>query len=268
MPRGIILDLDGTVYRGERLIPGAREAIEWLRRRGHPLVFVTNAIETQAEHVDKLTGLGVPARPEEIINAPLVLIRHLSRVMPKAIVFPLSDPPLIEQLEPHFRLSENPQEIDVVIASCDRTFDYRKLSIGFQALKRGARFWATNADPTWPQAGGEIPDAGAIIGALEGCTRRKVELVAGKPSPLVVEAALVSLGRSAGECLLVGDSLGSDITMGKQAGITTALVLTGVTQRADLKHAPVQPDHVLASIAELPRLVITLEEEAANEFAA
>ena len=252
---GIILDLDGTVYRGERLISGAREAIEWLRGRGCPLVFVTNAIESVAEHVDKLTGLGVPVRPNEIINAPLALIRHLRRVMPDAVVFPIGDPPLIEQLAPHFQLSENPEEIDVVIASCDHAFDYRKLSIGFQALKRGARFWATNADPTWPQAGGEIPDAGAVIGALEGCTRRKVELVAGKPSPLVIEVALEHLGCSAGECFLIGDSLGSDITMGHQAGITTALVLTGVTQRADLDHAPVQPDHVLESIAELPRWI-------------
>lgn len=260
-PRGIILDLDGTVYRGERLIPGARQAIEWLRGRGHPLVFVTNALETQAKHVDKLAGLGVPASRDEIINAPQVLIRHLSRVMPKAVVFPISDPPLIEQLEPHFRLSENPEEINVVIASCDRAFDFRKLNIGFQALKQGAHFWATNADPTWPQTGGEIPDAGAIIGALEGCTRRKVEVVAGKPSSLVVEVALESLECSASECLLVGDSLVSDITLGKQAGITTALVLTGVTQRADLDRALIRPDHVLESIAELPRLVITLEEE-------
>jgi arabinose operon protein AraL len=256
-PRGIILDLDGTVYRGERLIPGAREAVEWLRGRGHPLVLVTNAIESVAEHVDKLTGLGMPVRPDEIINAPLVLIRHLKRLKPDAIVYPISDLPLIEQLVPHFRLSEDPNRINVVIASCDRGFDYRKLIIGFQALRRGAWFWATNADPTWPQAGGEIPDAGAVIGALEGCTRRKVELVAGKPSPLVVEAALESLECSAGECLLVGDSLVSDITMGQQAGITTALVLTGVTQRADLERALIQPDHILESIAELPRLVIT-----------
>ena len=254
-PHGIILDLDGTVYRGERLIPGARETIEWLRGRGHPLVFVTNAIETRVEHVDKLAGLGVSASPDEIINAPLVLIRHLLQVMPNAVVFPISDPPLIEQLAPHFRLSENPDEIDVVIASTDRAFDYRKLNIGFQALKRGAHFWATNADPTWPQAGGEIPDVGAIIGALEGCSLRKVELVTGKPSHLVVEAALERLERTAGECIIVGDSLASDIAMGCQAGMTTALVLTGVTRRADLDHAPAQPDYILESIAEVPRLL-------------
>jgi len=256
-PRGIILDLDGTIYRGECLIPGARETIERMRRCAHPLVFVTNAIETVAEHVDKLARLGVPVSPNEIINSALVLVHHLRREMPGARVFAISDPPLPEQLAPYFQFSADPNEIDVVIASTDRAFDYRKLSIGFHALRQGARFWATNADPTWPQVGGEIPDAGAVtkvtsvIGALEGCTGRKVEVIAGKPSPLVVEVALERLGRTARECLLIGDSLRSDIAMGKQAEMTTALVLTGVTQRADLLNAPVQPDYVLESIAEL-----------------
>lgn len=256
-PRGIILDLDGTVYLGEQLIPGARETIERMRQRAHALrlVFVTNAIETVAEHVEKLTALGVPVSPGEIINSALVLVHQLRREMPGARVFALADPPLIDQLAPYFRFSEDPNEIDVVIASTDRAFDYRKLNIGFQALRRGARFWATNADPTWAQAGGEIPDAGAILGALEGCTGRKVEVVAGKPSPLVVEIALKRLGRTARECLLIGDSLRSDIAMGQQAGMTTALVLTGVTRRQDLGRATVQPDHVLGSIAEVERLL-------------
>ncbi len=220
-PRGILLDLDGTVYRGDHLIPGAAEAIEWLRARNHPVVLVTNAIETRAEHVDKLARLGVSATLEQIINSPFVLIRHLGRELPAAVVFPIGDPPLIEQLAPHFRLSDSPDEIDVVVASTDRAFDYRKLNIAFQALRRGARFWATNADPTWPLADGEIPDVGAIIGALE------------------------QLDRTAGECIVVGDSLASDIAMGSRAGMTTVLVLTG---------ARAQPDYVLESIADLPQV--------------
>ncbi len=254
-PRGVILDLDGTVYRGDQLIPGARETIEGMRRGAHPLVFVTNAIETRVEHADKLTQLGVPVSPDEIINSSLVLVRHLREQMPRAKVFAMGDPPLLEQLAEHFQFSQDPNEIDVVIASTDRAFDYRKLNIGFQALRRGARFWATNADATWPMPGGEIPDAGAIIGALEGCSKRKVELIAGKPSLLVIRAALERLGRTAGECIVVGDSLASDIAMGRQAGMTTALVLTGVTQRADLDRAPVQPDYILESIVEAPGLL-------------
>jgi len=164
---------------------------------------------------------------------------------------------LIEELSAHFVFSQDPDEIDVVIASCDRSFDFDKLNIAFQALRRGARFWAANADATCPVPGGEIPDAGAVIGALEGCSKRKVELVAGKPSPLVAKAALEQLGLPASECLIVGDRVETDIVMGHRAGMHTALVLTGVTRRADLAHAPVQPDYVLESIAEVPRLFQT-----------
>lgn len=251
-PHGIIFDLDGTVYRGEQLIPGAHETIERMRERAHPLVFVTNAIETVAEHVDKLARLGIAVQPDQVITAARVLVHLLHQTMPGARVFALADPVLIEQLAPHFQLTENPAEIDVVVASTDRAFDYRKLTIGFRALKRGARFWATNADATWPQDGDEIPDAGAMIGALEGCTHRKVELIAGKPSRHIAEFALARLGCDASECVIVGDSLASDIAMGKQSGMKTILVLTGVTRQEDLVKARIQPDVVCPSIAEIP----------------
>lgn len=251
---GIILDLDGTVYRDEQLIPGAPQAIQELRRRGHPIVFVTNGTESRAGQVAKLNRFGIPARPQDVISATQVLIHHLKRQLPQATVFAVSDPPLVQELSDHFRVSENPDEIDVVIASCDRNFDFYKLNVAFQALRRGARFWATNADATCPVPGGEIPDAGAVIGALEGCSKRQVELVAGKPSPLVIETALERLQRRPSECLIVGDRLETDILMGQRAGVRTALVLTGVTQRTDLLHAPVQPDHVLASIGQVPQI--------------
>jgi ribonucleotide monophosphatase NagD (HAD superfamily) len=125
------------------------------------------------------------------------------------------------------------------------------LSIGFHALRKGARFWATNAEPTWQQEDDEIPDAGAIIGALEGCSGRKLELVAGKPSPFMAEIALERLGRTARECLVIGDNLTTEIAMGQRAGIPTALVLTGLSKRADLERASLKPDYVLESIAEV-----------------
>jgi len=255
-PKGIIFDLDGTLYLSDQLIPGARETIEWLRQRAYPIVFVSNKpLESRADYAAKLTRLDVPTRADEVINSSLVLVRYLSREMPGATVFAVGEPPLLEELAAaHFVLSEDPNEIMVVIASFDRTFDYRKLNIAFQALRNGARFFATNADATCPVAGGEIPDAGAVIGALEGCSKRKVELVVGKPSPLIVEVALEQLGRPASECLMVGDRLETDIVMGQRAGMATALVLSGVTRREDLAHTSVCPDYVLESVAELPRL--------------
>lgn len=257
-PPGIILDIDGTVLRGDQMIPGARQTIDALRFQGHPLLFITNALESPAEQVDRLAQVKIDANPDEIITAPLLLKRYLRDHMPEAIIFVIGDPPLPEMLSAEYRLSENPKEIDAVIVSCDRNFNFHKLNIGFQALRRGARYLAVNADATCPLPDGEIPDAGAVIGALRGCSKRSPELVFGKPSPLIAEAALKRLNRSAEECLIVGDSLESDMLMGHQAGMRTALVLSGVTPRDDLAQALVQPDYVLEILVEvlhLPEIV-------------
>ena len=251
--QGIILDLDGTVYLSHQLIPGARETIAWLRRHSYPVVFVSNKpLESRADYAAKLTQLNIPTPSDEVINSSLVLVRTLSHQMPGASVFAIGEPPLLDELmAAGFRFSEDPEQIDVVIASFDRSFDYQKLNIGFQALQRGARFLATNADATCPVAGGEIPDAGAVIGALEGCSRRQVELVVGKPSPLIVEVALKQLDRPASECLMVGDRLETDILMGQQAGMATILVLTGVTRREHVARYPYQPTHIVESVADI-----------------
>ncbi len=252
--RGYIFDLDGTVYLGENAIPGASETIAELRKRGCGVVFLSNKpLQRRPAYAEKLTHLGIPTSPDQVINSSLVLARYLAREMPGATVFAIGEPPLLDELAAAgLRLGQTPADIEVVVASFDRTFDYGKLDIGFQALRRGARFLATNADPTCPVEGGEIPDAGAVIGALEGCSGRKVELVVGKPSSLIVDIALKQLGLPAEACLVVGDRLETDILMGRRAGMSTALVLSGVTRKEDLVHSAVQPDYVLESIADLP----------------
>ena len=251
--RGYIFDLDGTIYLGEKAIPGAPAVIAELRWRGSGLVFLSNKpLQQRHVYAEKLTRLGIPAATDDVINSSLVLTQYLVREMPGATVFAIGEQPLLDELAAAgLALSESPEDIEVVIASFDRTFDYRKLDIGYQALRLGARFLATNADRTCPVEGGELPDAAAVIGALEGCTGRTVELVAGKPSALIVGAALGRLGLPAEVCLMVGDRLETDILMGKQAGMSTALVLTGVTRREDLAASAIQPDYVLESVAEL-----------------
>jgi arabinose operon protein AraL len=251
--RGYIFDLDGTVYRGETVIPGAPEAISELRQNGCQVIFVSNQpIQRRQAYAEKLTRLGIPTTPEEVINASFALAQYLAREMPGATVYAVGEPPLLEELAAaNLRLGESPDEVEVVVASFDRTFDFYKLNVAFQALRRGARFLATNADATYPVEQGELPHAGAVIGALEGCTGRRVELVVGKPSSLMVEMTLEQLRLPAEACLVVGDRLETDILMGQRAGMATALVLTGVARREDLARAPVQPDYVLGSIAEL-----------------
>lgn len=253
---GYIFDLDGTVYLGDNAIPGAPEAIATLRERGCGVVFLSNKpLQPREVYAEKLTHLGIPASKDDVINSTVVLTEYLVREMPDATIFVIGEQPLVDEMAAAgLAISENPTDIDVVIASFDRTFDYRKLDIGYQALRLGARFFATNADRTCPVEGGDIPDAAAVIGALEGCSGRKVELVAGKPSTMIVNMVLKRLGLDASDCLMVGDRLETDILMGNQAGMSTALVLTGVTKKEALAKAPHQPDFVLNSIAEVPGL--------------
>jgi ribonucleotide monophosphatase NagD (HAD superfamily) len=136
----------------------------------------------------------------------------------------------------------------------DRTFTYDKLNLAFQAVRKGARTIATNPDRTCPVDGGEVPDAAGMIGAIEGVTGKKVDVIAGKPSLIMGEAAIRNLGLKPEECLMVGDRPETDILMGKQAGMRTALVMTGITKQEHLGALPVQPDMILNSIKDLIRL--------------
>lgn len=251
--RVYILDLDGTVYLGDRLLPTARETISQLRAFGARVAFVSNnPTRTREYYAEKLTRLGIPTAPEEVINSTVVLVSYLHQKAPQARLFVIGEEPLRETLQAAgFRLTENVPEIDVVVASFDRTFNYTKLQIGFDALRRGARFVATNPDPFCPVPGGGQPDAAAVIAALSAATGREPEAVVGKPSPLMVQTILNTFGAQPEDCLIVGDRLETDVRMGVEAGIDTALVLTGATPRVALRNANVEPTYVLEKLADL-----------------
>lgn len=149
----------------------------------------------------------------------------------------------------------NPNGIDAVIVAFDRTFDYRKLNTAYQALLHGARYFATNPDKTCPMPGGAIPDAGVTIAALKVLTGREPEIVAGKPSRLMVEVAMKRLGLPPDRCLMVGDRLETDIRMGKDAGMYAAVVLTGSSTRQQVLDATPKPDLMLNNLTELYDLI-------------
>ena len=215
----------------------------------------TNRFFQEKAYAEKLWTLGIPAQEDEVITSSWVLARELAKEAAGAKVFAIGEPPLLEELtHAGFTLTDDPEEIGYVIAAFDRTFDYRKLNIAFQALKRGARFYATNPDRTCPVEDGEIPDAAAVIAALEATTGRKVEKIFGKPSRYMIQTALEVLGLPPEKCAMVGDRLETDIRMAKEKGLTAILVFTGVTRPEDLRNSPFQPDYVLSSLAELPAL--------------
>ena len=250
---GYLCDLDGTVYLSERLLPGAAETIRKLREAGSHIVFMSNkALQPRTDYAAKLNRLGIPVEADDVINSSYVLAQHLAFVDPGARLFVLGEPPLLKELaEAGLRITEDPEEVDYVVASFDRTFEYTKLYIAHQAIRNGARFVATNADRTCPVEGGDLPDAASVIGAIEGCTGKKLEWIAGKPSRMMVEVGLHRLGVAPADCLVVGDRIETDTLMGIEAGTATALVLTGVTSRERLAEFPYRPDYVLESIADL-----------------
>src|SRR5690625_1546380 len=206
-----IFDLDGTIYLGEQLIPGADKAIETLRAAGKSVVFLSNKpLEQRSDYAEKLTRLGIPASEDEVINSAYVLGRHMAKEFAGARVYVTGEPPLLAEFREHnlHVLTEDEAiegSVDVVVASFDRTLTYKKLQAAFEGLKKGASFYATNPDKTCPVEDGELPDAAGVIAFLEATTDRKVELIAGKPNPLMAAAAAEIANVPYERCLMVGD---------------------------------------------------------------
>jgi len=250
---GYIFDLDGTIYLDNQLLPGAERILSSLRSAGSRVVFVSNnPTFTRGQMMENLIRLGMDVGLHEVINSSYVLVDYLLQQARGAVVYPVGEASLHNELQTAgFEISEDPKRIQFVIASFDRTFDYHKLQISFDAIRHGAHFIATNSDRYCPTLQGGQPDAAAIIAAIEGCTEVKVELVLGKPSTYMVRTALKALDTNPQNSLVVGDRLETDIQMGINAGMETALVLTGATHLAQLSCSSIKPTYVINSLMDL-----------------
>ena len=275
---GFVFDLDGTVYLGERALPGAVETVAYLRGHGKRALFVSNKpLQPREAYAAKLTRLGIPTLVDDVITSGFVLGYTLAKQHPDLRLYVIGEPALLKELRGHGLhivdefSDQDPKEVidpsgvDAVVVAFDRTLDYRKLNTAYQALLKGARFFATNADKACPMPGGGIPDAGATIAALEHITGRKLELLAGKPSTLIMQVALDRLGSPPDRCMMIGDRLETDMFMGQQAGMKTAVVLTGASRREDVARMTRPPDFVLENIGALPRVLEQLERDQYRE---
>ncbi len=253
MYEAYIFDLDGTIYLGDALLPGAANLITHIRAAGRRTLFLSNnPTRTRMQYAEKLTALGIPTPVEDIVNSSFVMVEWLLREAPGARVFVVGEQALCDEVQAAgFAFAETADTTDIVIASFDRTFAYWKLQRAFDAIRAGARLVATNADRYCPVPGGGQPDAAAVIAAIEACTGARCDTVVGKPSPIMVDTIRALLGVAPERCVVVGDRLETDIAMGVAAGMDTALVLTGASTPADLERSPVQPTFVLERIDEL-----------------
>jgi HAD superfamily hydrolase (TIGR01450 family) len=255
---GYVFDLDGTIYLGDELLPGAKRLILKLRELGKRVVFLSNnPTKDPGMYAEKLGRLGLKTPASEIVNTVVTMTRWLLRDHPEATVFPISEEPLKNSLsEAGIRMSQDPEEIDIVIASYDRTFEYRKLQIAFDAIwfYERAMLVTTNPDRYCPFPGGRgEPDAAAIVAAIEACTGTKCEVNVGKPDPILLETIMDLIGLDAKECVMSGDRLYTEIRMAKAAGMPSAVVLSGETTERDLAGESEEnlPDYVLERIDQL-----------------
>jgi HAD superfamily hydrolase (TIGR01450 family) len=250
---GALVDMDGTLYRGDTPIPGAVDAIETLRDAGVAVQFLTNnPTRSPAEYVEKLAGMGIEAGEEDIVTAGVVTADYLARDHGDDRLYVVGEPSFVRLLtDAGLAVTDDPGEAEVVVLSLDTGIDFAGWTGVLRAVGPDTPIVATNPDRTKPGTDGIVPSAGLVIGAVEGMTGRSPDTVAGKPSAVAARFALDRLGVAAERCLLIGDRLDTDIEMGETVGLTTVLVRTGVTGDRELETSAVDPDHVLDSIADV-----------------
>ena len=250
MIRGVLLDLDGTVYWGAREVPGAAGFVRQLHAWGIRCLFVTNRANRTPEEVrDHLLGYGIDCATEDILTAAQATAAYLK----KGSVYYIGEEGLRRALvEAGFEIADpSPDSVpDYVIVSFDRGFNYDKLATASRLIAAGAQFVATNPDKALRDAQHVTPGTGALVAAVEAASGQK-PLIIGKPEPLIFEMALKKLGLAAADVIVVGDNPETDIPAGVRAGLRTAYILTGVGRREDAGLAGVSPTWIVEDFKEL-----------------
>ncbi len=253
--RGFVFDMDGVLYLGKEPLPGVTEILDALAVRGRRIMLATNnSMSTPESYVIKLATMGIDVPPEAILTSALATRDYLVETLPAdAGLFVIGMPALREQLfaGTTFRPIQFGEEPPAaVVLGLDVGFTYDKLKQAAAAIRGGARFIATNTDATLPTETGLVPGAGSIVAAV-ATAAGQTPLVIGKPeTPLLVQC-LHRMGVAAGEAVMIGDRLDTDIVAGHRAGMLTVLVLTGVSTREELVHAPIRPDLVVSDLLTL-----------------
>ncbi len=250
MKQGFLIDMDGVIYRGGQLIPGADQFINRLRADGVPFLFLTNNSQrTRRDVATRLQRMGIDAEERHVYTCSMATARFLARQRPRGTAYVIGEGGLLTALHQNgYSIVDNAP--DYVVVGEGRAFTYDMLEKAVQMIMAGAKLIATNMDPNCPTHDGLRPGCGAIVAMLETATGVKAFSV-GKPSPVMLRSARKELGLATAETIVVGDTMDTDMLGGVQMGYRTVLVLSGGTSRADLTRFAYRPDVIVESIAEL-----------------
>ncbi|MCS7219997.1 MAG: HAD-IIA family hydrolase [Anaerolineae bacterium] len=252
---GFILDMDGTLYLGDTLLPGAAKLLASLQARHLPFLYLTNnSSRDAAMYAEKLNRLGLPATSDQILTSGAATAAWLRAYHPHTRLFVLGTPSLqAEFASAGFQVVD--EAPDLVVLGFDTTLTYARLAQACTLIRQGVPWIATHPDINCPVPGGFIPDAGAIAAAIVASTGVQPQVVIGKPNPYIFQEALARLGTPAAATAMVGDRLYTDITGARRAGLVAILVLSGETTLADLETATTQPDMIFPSVCELAQVL-------------
>jgi len=250
MRRGFLIDMDGVMYRGSQLIPGADEFIASLKTKEIPFLFLTNNSQrTRRDVATKLHRLGILVEEKHVFTCAIATARFLARQKPNGTAFVIGEGGLLNALHVNgYSIVDHAPDY-VVVGEC-RTVNLEMLEMAVRFIQKGAKLIATNMDPNCPTTDGIRPGCGATVAYLEAATGAKAFSV-GKPSPVMMRSARKELRLATSETIMIGDTMETDILGGVQMGYFTILVLSGGTKRADLDRYAYRPNLVVESIAEL-----------------
>jgi len=257
-----IFDLDGVIYIGKTLLPGVKETLDSLKERGDRICFLSNnSTLSRRGYCIKLKKMGLKVKEEQLFISSYLLVLYLKnhkKIAPDEKVMVIGEKGIFQELKrAGIKTSWDPEKVRYVAVGMDRKINFRKLSLAYDAIIRGAEFIATNTDVTYPLEGKTIPASGAIVKALEVSTKRK-PVVLGKPETFGINILLAHTGFSVSQVVLIGDRLETDIALGNKMGIRTVLVLSGITSPEEVKNTPpsLRPTFVISSLPELLSLKI------------
>lgn len=251
-----IFDMDGVLYRGNRAIKGAKEAIDILRENGKKLVFLTNnSTRAREDYEERIKKLGFEISIDEIIPATYATARYVAEKYKNKKAFVIGSLGLIKELVlAGIKLTDKRENAEMLITGADLSITYEKLTIATNILLENKPWITTNCDKLYPAENMITPGTGYIVGSLQYITGRE-PIVIGKPSKEIVEQAIKKANAKKEACVIIGDIIESDVLAGKNAGIATALVLSGVTKKEDLSKSRIKPDYVYNDIREIAEVV-------------
>ena len=250
MSKAFLIDMDGVIYRGEQLIPGADEFINNLNEKKIPFLFMTNNSQrTRLDIATKLNRMGFSVGPEHVFTSAVATARFLARQKPMGTAYVIGEGGLLTALheEGYAIVDTHP---DFVVIGEGRTLNMENMEKAVKMVFKGAKLIATNLDPNCPTDEGLRPGCGAFVAMIEKATGKKAFSV-GKPNPVMLRLARKELDVRTDETITIGDMMSTDVLGGVQLGYKTILVLSGATRREDLANYSYSPNMIIDSVASL-----------------